>query len=667
MNAADPTAAFQQGFALHRQGRLDDAEALYRSVLERQPAHFGALHFTGLIHYQRGAPQAAADWIGRALAVNPVSPEAHSNLGLALLDLKRPEEALAAHDRALALKPDVPDSLNNRGNALQALNRPAEALAAYDRALQLRPDFVLAHANRGNALRALGRAEEALANYDRALQLAPTFAAALNNRGRVLRDLKRFDAAAQSFARLAAVAPGEPYAAGMLFDTRLQYCDWTDYEATSAAIVAAVERGERADAPFSFFSHATSAKAQLACAWTFVASEYPAPQSLVTAATRRERVRLAYLSADFHGHATAYLMAELFERHDRARFEVTGLSYGPDDTSPMRARLKAGLDRFIDVRGMSDRQVAEWMRDQGIDIAVDLKGYTADNRFGIFAHRGAPLQVHYLGFPATLGSSFIDYLIADRHIIPPELEGAYGEKIVRVPDCYQVNDRQRRIADTMPSRTAMGLPERAPGRGPERGFVFCSFNNSYKIRPAVFDAWMRLLGKVEGSVLWLLEDNPAAVDNLRRHAHARGVAPDRLVFAPRLALDEHLARHRLADLFLDTFPVNAHTTASDALWTGLPLVTLRGETFVSRVAASLLATVGLDELITDTIADYEALALKLATTPGLLAELRERLTAVRLTTPLFDTDRFCRHIERAYLTMHQRQRAGAPPASFDVE
>jgi len=627
--------------------------------LERDPRHFGALHLTGLIHYQRGAPAAAADWIGRALAVNPASPEAHSNLGLALLDLKRPEEALAAHERSLTVRPNVPDSLNNRGNALQALNRPGDALVDYDRALQLRPDFALAHGNRGNALRTLNRLEEAVVAYDRALQLAPNFADALNNRGNVLRDLNRFEEAAGSFERLMAVAPNHPYAAGMLFYTRLLFCDWVDYEARSAAIVAAVERGERADTPFSFFCLTMSAKAQLRCTDLFVAAEYPAPAPLVTKATQHDRVRLAYLSSDFFNHATAYLVAELFERHDRARFEVVGLSWGKDDRSAMRERLKAGVDRFVEIGGMSDKQIAELMRDQGIDIAIDLKGFTGNNRAGIFAHRGAPLQVNYLGFPATMGRAFIDYIIADGRLIPPELEAAYGEKVVRLPDSYQVNDRQRRIADRTPSRAEMGLPE--------RGFVFCSFNNSYKIRPAVFDVWMRLMRQVEGSVLWLLQDNPAAVANLRRYAEERGVAADRLVFAPRLPLDEHLARHRLADLFLDTFPVNAHTTASDALWGGLPLVTMSGEPFVSRVAASLLAAVGLSELITDNLGDYEALALKLATTPELLAGVRAKLAANRLTAPLFDTDRFCKHIESAYLTMHERHLRGEAPQTFDVK
>ena len=660
MIAADPTALFQQGLALHQQGRLDDAEALYRAVLAAQPAHFGALHLTGLIHYQRGAFASSVNWIGRALAANPNVADAHSNLGLALLGLRRPDEALASLQQALALKPDTPAFLNNRGNALLALNRPAEALADYDRALRWQPDFVLAHNNRGNTLRALGRHDDALAAYDRALQIAPDYADALNNRGRALRDLKRFDEAAECFARLLVLAPQLPYVPGLLLASRLDSCDWSNYDAASAAIVAAVERGERADAPVSFFAHALSPKAQLACARLFAEAEYPVGGAPLVAGppARRDRIRIAYLSADFHEHATAYLTAELFERHDRGRFEVTAISCGPDDASPMRARLVKAFDTFADARTMTDRAVAGLMHDSGIDIAVDLKGYTAFNRAGIFAHRGAPLQVSYLGHPGTMGASFIDYLIADRHIVPPAHEAAYSEQIVRLPDSYQVNDRRRRVAERTPSRAEAGLPE--------QGFVFCSFNNNFKIRPALFDVWMRLLRTVEGSVLWLLQDNAAAAANLRREAEARGIAASRLVFASRVPLDVHLARHPLADLFLDTFPFNAHTTASDALWTGLPLVTLRGETFVSRVASSLLAAVGLPELATDTLADYEALAFKLAREPQALAALKSRLEADRLTAPLFDTDRFTRNIESAYTTMYERLLRGEAPRSFDV-
>jgi protein O-GlcNAc transferase len=660
MDTADPTATFHQGLALHQQGRLDEAEAHYRFVLGTQPAHFGALHLTGLVHYQRGNFAAAADWIARAIVVNPNAAEPHSNLGLALLELKRPEEALASHERALKLKPEVPASLNNRGNALLALNRPVEALADYDRALKWQPNFALAHNNRGNTLRALGRHDEALNAYYNALQFAPDYPDALNSRGRTLRDLKRFGEAEQSFARLLAVAPQQPYAPGMLFASRLDHCDWTNYEESSAAIAAAIERSERADAPFSFFSHSTSSKAQLDCARLFAAAEYPAGVAPLVAKSsgRNERIRLAYVSADFHEHATAYLIAELIERHDRSRFEVTAISYGPDDMSPMRTRLKAGFDRFVDVSDKGDRAVAELIRDSGIDIAVDLKGYTAGNRAGIFAFRGAPLQAAYLGFPATTGAPFIDYLIADRHVVPAGLDAAYSEKIVRLPDSYQVNDRKRRIAGDAPSKTDAGLPE--------QGFVFCSFNNSYKIRPAVFDVWMKLLRSVGGSVLWLLDDNAAAVARLKAAAEQRGIASSRLVFAPRVPLDQHLARHRLANLFLDTFPVNAHTTASDALWAGLPLVTLRGETFVSRVASSLLSAVGLPELITGNLTDYEALALKLARDPAALTRLKTALESARLTAPLFDTDRFRRNIESAYVAMYERSQKGEPPAAFDI-
>ena len=658
----DPTTTFQQAMALHQQGRLDQAEALYRAILAVQPAHFGALHLTGLVHYQRGAHAAAADWITRAIAVNQAAPEPHSNLGLALLALNRPEEALASFELSLKLRPGVPASIVNRGNALLALNRPAEALADFDQAIAIQPNFILAHNNRGNTLRVLGRAEEALRAYATALQFMPSYPDALNNQGRTLHELKRYDEAAQSFARLLALAPQQPYAPGMLLASRLHYCDWTNYEASSSAIVAAVERGERADVPFAFFAHALSPKAQLDCARLFVAAEYPAGVTPLVTATapveRHARIRLAYVSCDFHEHATAYLMAELFETHDRGRFEVTGISYGPDDASPMRARLEAAFDHFIDARSMTDRAVAELMRDRGIDIAVDLKGYTAGNRAGIFAYRGAPVQVAYLGFPATMGAPFIDYVIADRQIVPPELEAGYSEKIARLPDSYQVNDRKRRIAEIAPSRADAGLPA--------EGFVFCSFNNSYKIRPDAFAVWMRLLREVDGSVLWLLDDTAAAVARLKAAAEGHGVSSSRLVFAPRVPLDQHLARHRLADLFLDTFPVNAHTTASDALWAGLPLITLQGETFTSRVASSVLAAAGLSELVVRNWPDYEALALKLARDPQALARLKAHLESNRLTAPLFDTDRLRRHIESAYATMYERCLRGEAPATFDV-
>jgi len=656
-------ADFQRALALHQQGQLDAAEPIYRAVLARQADHFGALHLSGLIHLQRGQLNEAVQRIGQAIAVNPAAPEAHSNQAHALQGLRRFEDALAACDRALALKPDHPEALNNRGNALLDLGRAADALASYDRALAVHAAFPQALSNRGNALRALGRLPEALESYRRALQMWPDFPAALDNCGRVLRDLKRYDEAAPLFARLLAVAPNQPYAPGLLFDTRLNCCEWTGYDAMSAALTAAIERGERVDAPQSFVSHTLQPMAQRKCAELYSAAEWPEVAAPLPArpggGADGQRIHVCYLSADLHEHATAHLMAGLFEAHDRTRFEVTAVSFGPDDGSPMRARLNRAFERFVDVRDKSDREMAGLLHGLGVDIAVDLKGYTAANRAGILARRVAPVQVNYLGFPCSMGAPFIDYIVADRHLIPARHELAYSEKIVRLPDSYQVNDDKRQIDDRTPERAQLGLPA--------SGFVFCSFNNSFKIRPQIFDVWMRLLRDIEGSVLWLLDDNAAASASLRREAEQRGVAADRLVFAPRLPLSAHLARHRAADLFLDTFPYNAHTTASDALWAGLPLVTLQGETFASRVAASLLHATGLPELVTESLADYEALSRTLAASPALLAQLRNRLGRQNKALPLFNTDRFRRHIEQAYVAMHERAGRGDSPQAFEVQ
>jgi len=368
---------------------------------------------------------------------------------------------------------------------------------------------------------------------------------------------------------------------------------------------------------------------------------------------------IAYLSADFHRHATAYLMAELFERHDRSRFEVIGVSFGVDDKSDMRRRLVAAFDQFYDVRRKRDEEVAKLLHDLQVDIAIDLKGYTQDSRPGILAYRPTPIQASYLGFPGTMGAEFIDYIIADETVVPFDHQPFYAEKIVHLPDCYQVNDTKRNIAERTPTRQEAGLPE--------RGCVFCCFNNNWKITPEVFSVWIRLLHAVEGSVLWLFRDNESAERNLRKEAQARGIDPARLVFAGRLPLEDHLARHRLADLFLDTLPCNAHTTASDALWVGLPVLTCMGNAFAGRVAASLLKAIGLPELVTHSIEDYEALALRLAKDPSLLEGYRNRLATNRLTHPLFDTDRFRHHIEAAYLQMWEIWQRGEQPRSFAVE
>ena len=540
------------------------------------------------------------------------------------------------------------------------MHRHAEALASFDRALALEPRFADALNNRGNALRDLDRPAQALASFDQALALEPRFADALNNRGNALRDLDRPAEALDSFDRALAIDPDHRYAFDGMTETALAICDWSRTAMLGRESEARIRERCPIINPFRLLGYGSDPALQLECARRFLEDGMPMPALLRRGAVRHhDKLRIGYLSADFHQHATASLMAELFERHDRARFEVTAIAFGPDDGSDMRARLVRAFDQFHDVRSKADLEVAQLMSGLGIDIAVDLKGHTRHARPGILAHRPAPVQASYLGYPGTTGAGFIDYVIADKTVLPFDQQPFYTEMIVHLPECYQVNASNRKIAARAPTRPEAGLPD--------QGFVFCCFSNNYKISPDVFDVWMRLLRAVAGSVLWLLKDNGAAQANLRNAAAARGIDPARLVFAGRLEPAEHLARHRLADLFVDTLPYNAHTTASDALWAGLPLLTCQGTAFPGRVAASLLLATGLPELATNSLDEYEALALRLATDAPLLRDLRQRLVQYRSTCPLFDTDRFRRHLEIAYATMWDIQQRGEGPRSFRVE
>jgi predicted O-linked N-acetylglucosamine transferase (SPINDLY family) len=570
------------------------------------------------------------------------------------------DEALASHDRAIALRPEYAEAFSNRGNVLQKLERLDEALASYDRAIALRPDYAEAFSNRGNVLQKLNRLDEALASHDRAIALRPDYADAFSNRGNVLRELKRFDEALKSYEKAFAINPAHKYAFSGLADCALRICDWTRTEEFVDEIKSHVATQKSIVTPFTLLGYSSDAVLQLKCAENFIGDKISTSLRSFWSGTiwRHDKIRIAYLSADFHEHATAYLMAELFELHDRSRFEVLGISFGPADKSDMRLRLVKAFDQFHDVRFSSDHDVAKLVNELQVDIAVDLKGYTANSRTGILAHRPAPIQVNYLGHPATMGTDFIDYVIADEIVLPFDRQPYYTERIVHLPGCYQVNDSQRKIAGDKPTRHQAGLPE--------RGFVFCCFNNNYKITAPVFEVWMQLLQAIDGSVLWLLRDNKSAETNLRKEAAARGIDPARLVFAGPMPLEGHLARHGLADLFLDTLPINAHTTASDALWAGLPVLTCCGESFAGRVAASLLNSVGLSELVAFDLEEYQALALKLARDASLLASIKATLARNRDTCPLFDSQRCTRHLEAAYTTMWEIWQRGESLRSFGV-
>ncbi|MFM8535804.1 MAG: tetratricopeptide repeat protein [Acidimicrobiia bacterium] len=558
---------------------------------------------------------------------------------------------------ALRVVPDHAGLLQMLAVVLMRQAKPAEAVSALDRLLKKQPNLADAWNNRGLALQDLGKPAEAMASYERALLLKPRYAEALNNRAQLLLSYHRVSEAAEAYARLLDVDPTAPYVQGNLLSCRLSSGDWTDFETLHDTVEQRLMRGEPGDNPVSLLWHSQSPMLQLRCAEIYAQREIVAPAGTLPAAPAPTpgRIRLGYLSGDFHDHPMAYMFAPLFENHDRERFETFAFSYGPDAQGPMRTRLRAAFDHFHDLRGKSDFDAAATIRQQGIDILVDLAGYTQGNRAPILAHRPARLQIGFHGF--GMGVPFMDYLVSDRQTVPDELQAAFRERIVRLPSCWIATDTPDVDPAVVPTRASQGLPE--------SGFVFCSFNTIYKITPTLFDVWMRLLGSVSGSVLWLRNESAVAIANVRREAEKRGIAGERLIFAGRVPLAEHLARHRLADLFLDTFPYSAQTTASHALWSGLPVLTLRGATAVSRVCSSILQAAGLSDLAVDSLDDYFRLALKLASEPQRHSVLRQRVDAAR-SSPLFDSVRYRRQVEKAYELMHDRQERGEPPASFDV-
>jgi protein O-GlcNAc transferase len=600
----------------------------------------------------------------KAIALNPGHADAHCNRGDALRDLKQFAAAVASYDKgiacfdkAAALNYKHAIAFNNRGNVLGELRRYDAAIASYDEAIALKSDYADAYNNRGGALGELRRYEAAIASYGKAIAFKPDFADAYANRGNVFRETKQFESALADYDEALVLNPDFKFLRGMRLYTKLQICDWRDLEMEVAQLVARIERDEAVANPLCVLALSGSAALQLKAAEICVEEQCPLNPALPAVAGARsikhDKIRIGYFSADLRDHPVSILAAELFEIHDRSRFELTAFSFGPDTQDPMRRRLENTFDRFIDVRTDSDEDIARLARSMEIDIAVDLGGFTQGCRPGIFAMRAAPLQVSYLGYAGTMGAEYIDYLIGDATVVPEADRSHYWEKIIYLPHSYLPNDSRRGIAEKVFTREELGLPE--------SGFVFCCFNNSYKIAPQAFDGWMRILRQVEASVLWLSAVNPTAAGNLRQEAIKRGVGADRVIFAKRAAaLPEHLARHRAADLFLDTLPYNAHTTAIDALWAGLPVLTHMGDTFAGRVAASLLKAIQLPELIAPNQERYEQLAVELATHARRLAELRDKLAENRLTTPLFDTRLFAKNLEAAYSAIHARYQDGLP-------
>ena len=593
----------------------------------------------------------------KALALKPDLAEAWLGSGNVFTGLKRYDEAFTAYDKALALKPDLANAWLGRGNVFTELKRYDEAFSAYDKALALKPDLANAWLGRGSVFGELKRYDEAFAAYDKALALKPDLAEAWLGRGSVFVNLKHYDDAFAACEKALALKPDLDCAVSVRLHAKMHLCDWTNLKAEVAGLLS-ISRERVASPPFSLLAIPSSPSDQLQCTRRYVRDQPHFAPLWRGEIYSHDRVRVAYLSADFGEHPVAYLTVGLFEQHDKSQFEVTGISFGAHH-SPIRQRLKSAFESFIEVDDKTDRDIAELIRRSEIDIAVDLMGHTVHNRFSVFARRPAPIQINYLGYLGTLGAKFIDYVIADKIALPFDQQQYFDEKIIHLPDCFVATDDRQEISSWYPSRQETGLPA--------DGFVFCCFNNSYKLTRPLFEAWMRVLRAVPDSVLWLVQSNDKMIANLRGEAERCCVDSARLVFAPRLPLPQHLARQRLAGLFLDTVPYNAGATAVAALRSGVPVLTVRGETFVGRIAPSMLHAIGLSELVTHNLDDYEALAVKLAREPILLAGFRRRLEENQSRMPLFDTDRFRRHLEQAYRTMVETQRRAEPPHSFSVE
>lgn len=624
IDPSDAAANHGEAVRLHRLGQINAAVPYYKAVLALMPHEPDSLHNLGLIAQARGDLSSAMRLWSFCIAHNPGRANTHNAMGGLLARVGRLDQALAAHDQALAIAPDDIDGLISRGNLLVRLGRNDEALVAYDRIIEIRPELPAPHANRAGLLAVLKRPREAIESCRNVLRLEPTSA--------VAESLK--------------------------YREQIKICDWSDHAETMAAFEQRILTFS--DDPHAVLARCDDPLAQRLCSETYLGKRFPVPvQPLWTGEIyRHDKIRIAYVSSDFRDHPVAHLVAGLFERHDRDRFDITAYALSPSIGDVHRLRIEAAFPEFHDVSGASDLEIAQRIRAAETDILIDLNGLTGHLRPSIFAARPAPIQINYLGYPGTVGHGLVDYILADPIVAPRGREEAYCEQIIRLPHAYQINDDRKVIAAETVSRHQEGLPE--------TGFVFASFNAHYKISPPVFDVWMRLLQAVPGSVLWLIGGREDAVLNLRAEAEARGVPSDRLVFSSRVDLQDHLARHRLADLFLDTLPYTAHTTASDALWAGLPLVTRIGEGFAARVAASLLTAVGLPELITDSLEAYEALALALARDPDRLQALRQRLIDQVPTTPLFNTDLSRRHIEAAYVGAWEIYQRGEQPKAFDV-
>ena len=595
----------------------------------------------------------------KSLELIPDRVSTLTNLSAAQLKLKKYSEARVAAQKAISVESDNSEAYLNLGLIELDLKNFESAIKFFDKALSLKPDYAEAYSNKGATLNELKRYDEAIAHYDKAISLKPDYHKAWSNKGTTLDCLKRHSESVKCYQKAIELNIKDSYLLGLAHHQMMLVCDWTNYVNKINEIFHLVNKGRKGAEPFGFQGIASSEELLKKCAEIYSHDKYPQLDNLTKFSQfKHHKIRIGYLCGEFRNQATSILMTRVWELHDKSMFEIFAFDNGWDDGSKYRQRITRAFNNLFDISRLSDLDAAKLIQENEIDILINLNGFFGLGRQEIFSYRPAPIQVNYLGFPGTMGADYIDYIIADKTLIPLDAQSSYTEKVAYLPNSYQANDRKRLISDRQFTRAELGLPENA--------CIFACFNNNYKITPLVFDSWVKILSLVEGSVLWLLADNPTAKNNLIKEATARGLDSCRLIFAERMPLPEHLARHRQADLFLDTLPYNAHTTCSDALWAGLPVLTLMGSTFPGRVGASLLKAIDLPELITNTQEEYEAMAIELAINPQKLRDIKLKLARNRLTTPLFDTPLFTKNLETIYTKMMERYQADLQPDHITI-
>ena len=641
--------------------RLALAESALSQILQIHSNHSRANEFMAYLHGRNGNIQLAREFLVRACTQNDCSSIALYELGSLHLESGNLEEAEVCFLKSLEKAGEFFEVLHDLGMTKARLGDLTGSLAAFTKALNIKKDSPQLFYNLGRLYDELGQCQLAIDHYSRAIELEPNFAEAWCNKGTAFNNLKKIDEALICFEKALLLNPSINFVLGDIAFLNMKKCAWAKINGYKAELVSKIQRGEKVCTPFPMLAITDDAVLQKRCAEIYIQDKYPANTSLgpITSCNKQNKIRIGYFSADFGEHPVSFLTAELFELHDKDKFEIVAFHFGPDHESPMRKRLENAFTQFVDVNGLSDRDIAKISREMNIDIAIDLGGHTSNSRPGIFSYRAAPIQVNYLGYAGTLGAPYMDYLISDKTSIPEKHQSSYVENIAYLPHIFMVDDSKRKASDRVFSRKEFNLPEDA--------FIFCCFNNDYKFNRETLQAWARILLAVEGSVMWLPENQPAFRVNISSEFQKLGINPNRIIFANKVdSMADHLARYALADLFLDTHPYNAHTTAIDSLKAGVPVITRLGESFASRVAASLLNAIRLPELITRSLTEYEALAIELASNPEKLSELKQRLADNRLKTPLFNTQMFTKHLEAAYTEMMHRHRADLSPKQIEI-